>query len=48
MGDDTMRALALQFNLSETTCLLSSERATARSIFVGGRVVEIARGEVTL
>jgi trans-2,3-dihydro-3-hydroxyanthranilate isomerase len=29
LGDATMQALALQFNLSETTFLLSSERATA-------------------
>lgn len=30
LGDRTMQALALQFNLSETTFILPSERATAR------------------
>lgn len=30
MSDDLMQALAIQFNLSETTFLLPSERATAR------------------
>src|SRR5204863_9312978 len=31
LDDATMQALALQFNLSETTFLLPSERATARA-----------------
>lgn len=30
LGDDTMQAIALQFNLSETTFVLRSNRATAR------------------
>ena len=48
LDDDTMQALALQFNLSETTFVLPSQKATARvRIFTTGYEMRFA-GHPTL
>jgi predicted PhzF superfamily epimerase YddE/YHI9 len=47
MDDATMQALALQFNLSETTFVLPSEQATA-AVHLHARLRDALRGHPTL